>query len=366
MTAPGGARRFGFGLPGLVITAGGTALLLLSFLFLDWFKGIDLAAPPRRDGIETTTSLTLREAYIASTQSRLGVLVHSYVSWLGWGLVLVVVLAAIASSLPGPRSNGWRVTGAVGGAGAVAATYFACHLSFASDPDSRLHVGASSGFTDTKLGPTVAFAGFLLCAVGATLGPIGARPAPAGEQARSESGGAARRRRVASLGVLAVGTTMLVIAFKISWYHTDRYDADPQISFGDLINTGGGRPVPRISAAFFPTLAWVLVVAAVCVVAFANLRTALTPLMRAVGVLIGLSGVVLTYVALARLFTVTYNPAATNGQRSVFFSTSPGLWFGLSGYLLLAVAAAIAAPARRPASTAIPATDEPTEVAAGV
>ncbi|PZS28790.1 MAG: hypothetical protein DLM58_16585 [Pseudonocardiales bacterium] len=366
MAAAPGARRFGFGLPGLVITVAGTGLLLGSFLFLDWFEGTDLAASPRRDGIQTTTSLTLREAYIASTQSRLGVLVHSYVAWLGWGLVLVVVLAAIASGLPGPRSKGWRMAGVVVGAGGVAATYFACHLSFASDPDSRLRVWATSGFTDTKLGPKVAVAGFLLCAFGAALGPLGARPAPSGEAARPEVGGAALSRGVASLAALAVGTTLLVIAFKISWYHTDRYDADPQISFGDLINAAGGRPVPRISAAFIPTLAWVLVVAAVCVVAFANLRTALTPLFRAAGVLIGLSGVVLTYVALARLFTVTYNPAATNGQRSVFFSTSPGLWFGLTGYLLFAVAAAIAAPARRPASTTIPAPEEPTAVAAGV
>jgi hypothetical protein len=162
------------------------------------------------------------------------------------------------------------------------------------------------------------------------------------------------KRRVASIGVLAAGTVLLILALgQLSWYHqSSNRDAAPDTHFDDFINTLGGRDASALVDAYFPTLAWVLLAAAVVAVVVANLRTALTAPARIAGVVIGLAAVVLTYLALAQLFHVTYNPAATNSERGVFLGSRPGLWCALVGYLLCAVAAAIAPPARgRPSDT---------------
>lgn len=156
------------------------------------------------------------------------------------------------------------------------------------------------------------------------------------------------KRSVGSLVMLVAGAVLLIGAFgRVSWYHqTSNHDAAPDTHFGDFINTLGGRSASGLVNAYFPTLAWLLLGVAAAVVVLANLGTAYTLALRAAGVVVGLAGIVLTYLALAQLFDVTYNPAATHSEHGVFLGARAGLWFALTGYLLCAVAAAIAPAAR--------------------
>lgn len=332
--------RPGFGLIGLTVTTIGAGVLLVAFVLLDWFVGNEPNAVPSSDGIAPVTTLTFRDAYVAGTQDHLRVLTHDYVTWLGWALLFAAVLAAVVSSLPGARSNRWRVAGVIIGVGAAAVTYLACTFTVDGDPANRLSADIRAGFGDTKLGAKLALAGFLICALGAALGPFGARTGAA----VSPDGRPWSRRRVGSVTALVAACVLLVLAFDFTdWYHQESsYDDRPSTSFDDLINLLGGRGASRLATAYFPTLAWLLLVAAVAVVVFANLRTALSSVMRAAGVLIGIVGVVLTYLAISRLFDVTSNPA---GGHSVFHSTRSGPWLAFAGYLLCAVAAALSPPA---------------------
>jgi hypothetical protein len=89
-----------------------------------------------------------------------------YFSWLAWLLLALVVIVGAVANVPGPLSVPLRVLGLLLGIAGIVATYWALHKA----------VAPASVLDDARAGVWLAFVGYLFTAVGATLGPVGARP----------------------------------------------------------------------------------------------------------------------------------------------------------------------------------------------
>ena len=87
----------------------------------------------------------------------------TYFSWLGWVLLIAVVVIAIAATLPSPASGPLRALGAVLAAAAIALTFFAIQLS-----DGAAY---TTFLKHTSVGFYLALGGFLLAGIGALCGP---------------------------------------------------------------------------------------------------------------------------------------------------------------------------------------------------
>jgi hypothetical protein len=143
-----GAR---FGVVGATFAGIGAVLLIISFTAVDWFSG---GGP--------TTFGDIKDSLDANSNGATG-LAQAYFSWLGWTLLVLVVLIAIAASLPSPASGPLRALGAVLAAAAIALTFFAIQI-FDGTSYSEYLKHASIGFY-------LAIAGFLLAGIGALCGP---------------------------------------------------------------------------------------------------------------------------------------------------------------------------------------------------
>jgi hypothetical protein len=87
----------------------------------------------------------------------------AYFGWLGWVLLAVVGVIALAANLPTPVSPGLRILGLVLGLGGAVVTLFA------------IKIGSNDSFSyDLKhggVGYWVAIAGFVVTGIGAVIGP---------------------------------------------------------------------------------------------------------------------------------------------------------------------------------------------------
>jgi hypothetical protein len=139
------------GVVGLIIAAIGAALLLVSFLVVDWFSA--------RLG-----HLDFSELHDGATSGDAGDtwIFKAYFNWLGWALLAVVIVVALAANLPTPVSPALRGLGALVGLAGAAVTFWAIKI-----PD----VGYSDVLKETRLGFYFAAGGFLIAGIGAVIGP---------------------------------------------------------------------------------------------------------------------------------------------------------------------------------------------------
>jgi hypothetical protein len=150
-----------FGVLGSLIAAVGAVLVVLSFTVLDWFTR---GAEPNSHFSQIHRVLD-REGSLAAGTAKL------YFSWLGWALLVAVVVFALLANLPSPLTTAFRVIGALGAVAAIAVTFVAIKL--VSAPAGA--PSYSEYLKHTRIGFYVAIVGFLLVGVGAAVGPADQR-----------------------------------------------------------------------------------------------------------------------------------------------------------------------------------------------
>jgi hypothetical protein len=140
-----------FGVVGATLAGIGGVLLIIAFTAVDW---LDLSG-----------SISFSDIHDRLSQDSSGAtgVADTYFSWLGWVLVVAVVVIAIAASLPTPASGPLRAFGAIVAAAAIALTFFAIQLSDG--------VAYSSFIKHASIGFYLAIGGFLLAGIGALCGP---------------------------------------------------------------------------------------------------------------------------------------------------------------------------------------------------
>jgi hypothetical protein len=148
---------------------------------------------------------------------------------------------------------------------------------------------------------------------------------------------------VGALGVTLVvaGVVLVILAVaSLQWYRVDPgVDvAGSGFTFRDLQQNADQLHAP-VAAAYFSWLAFALGLGALVAGVLANLPTVGTNVLRLVGFLIGVAGVVGTYYALAQLFYA--QRAAGGASHSVLENASYGVWCALAGFLLAALGAVL-------------------------
>lgn len=144
-----------------------------------------------------------------------------------------------------------------------------------------------------------------------------------------------------SLGVLGivlvlVGAAMIFLSFAVlDWYpgSTDP-SAVAHVGFAELGGVSTGDRVPALSSEYFAWLAGVFLLLMIAIGSAANLPTRASGLLRVLGALIGIGGVVATYYALDGL-------SRLNEGDYPLHKASAGIWLTLAGYVVAGVGAAI-------------------------
>jgi hypothetical protein len=141
------------GVVGLVLTLIGAALVVVSFVALDWLSG--------GDGFGDTLKVKFSDLHDLSghdspTLSRL------YFSWLGWTLLAAVVVFGVLGNLAIRSHPLWRVLGILTGLAGAACTFFAIYGNGTSLSDVAKY---------GDIGFWLAIGAFFLAAIGAVIGP---------------------------------------------------------------------------------------------------------------------------------------------------------------------------------------------------
>ena len=141
-----------FGVVGTTLAGIGAVLLIIAFTAVDWFS--QFGGDSHFGDIHNVLDASPNQA---------NGLPKAYFGWLGWVLLIAVVVLAIAANLPSAASGPLRVLGAVLAAAAIAITFFAIQL---TDAPSYTQV-----LKHVRVGFYLALAGFLLAGIGALVGP---------------------------------------------------------------------------------------------------------------------------------------------------------------------------------------------------
>jgi xanthosine utilization system XapX-like protein len=142
----------GVGITGIVFTAIGAALGVVAFTALDWGK----TSPTKFSDLHHTVT-ALDRVGVATGIAKL------YVGWLGWTLLAVAVVLAIAANLPSPASPALRIVGALAGLAGIGLTLWAIDLGH-GPPYTEFLKNARVGFY-------VALGAFVFISLGAMIGP---------------------------------------------------------------------------------------------------------------------------------------------------------------------------------------------------
>jgi hypothetical protein len=173
------------GVPGLIVTAIGAVLVLVAFIGLKWFR--DGSGNPVFQNIGSDSKFgNIADSFdevkrqLADTQNGgLAKYIHfgiadSYFGWLGWALLVVVLVAALLAVTPTASSIGLRAIGVVLGIGAAALTVWALKIVTVSGPIAAQLGGNAPTWGDyvkqSGVGAWLAIGGFVLMAIGAALG----------------------------------------------------------------------------------------------------------------------------------------------------------------------------------------------------
>jgi uncharacterized protein YjeT (DUF2065 family) len=149
---------------GVLLVLAGAALVLASFRFLDWYE-----ISTRNGADYSPDNVTFSTLHSSADQLGGAGSATAYFGWLAWILLIAVILTGVAANLPLGPADPLRVAGFVLAVIGVAATY----LAIAQLHDAQVAAGAQkhSVFHNSTWGLWAAFAGFLLAAAGAALGP---------------------------------------------------------------------------------------------------------------------------------------------------------------------------------------------------
>jgi hypothetical protein len=157
-----------FGLPGMLLVLWGGAVVLLSFTRLEWKQ-----RPTGGDVVERIDFAALRhnlEHFPAAGRPSASV---AYFDWLGWALLIALIVVGFAANVPGPASTVLRLLGFVLGLVGAALTYYT--LARYAEATHDLFGTSSHALENSEDGTWFAIGGFLVAAVGAALGPLTAK-----------------------------------------------------------------------------------------------------------------------------------------------------------------------------------------------
>jgi hypothetical protein len=158
VTASNGEERATVGLPGVILVIVGAILVLVSFRFLDWY---DVSS----QGADSAGSITFGKLQSSADQLGGAGVATAYFDWLGWLLLIALILVGVAANLATPLTDALRVAGFLLGLVGVAGTYYALAQHFNATGSEH------SVFHNSTWGLWAALLGFLLGAAGAVLGP---------------------------------------------------------------------------------------------------------------------------------------------------------------------------------------------------
>jgi hypothetical protein len=149
-----------------------------------------------------------------------------------------------------------------------------------------------------------------------------------------------RAVRVVGVAVVLVGAVLALIAFRfLDWYDTAARGADTArtSTFSDLQDNADQLSGAGAATAYFDWLAWVLLITLVCVGVAANLPIVPADVLRIVGTVLGVAGVVATYFAVAQLHNAQV--AAGGAHHNAFYNSTWGLWLTFVGFAVGAIGA---------------------------
>ena len=156
---PGPSEKFGA--ISFLVTAIGTALVVVAFTVVNWFRGND--SSHFRD---VHRVLVDSQGFGAHPQT----VAKLYFNWLGWVLLAVLVILAVLAATP-TISGPFRIVAPVVAAGAVVVSVLAVNLFVSSDVSLGIREGFTYWLKAARVGLYLAVAGFLAIGVGAALGP---------------------------------------------------------------------------------------------------------------------------------------------------------------------------------------------------
>lgn len=139
--------------------------------------------------------------------------------------------------------------------------------------------------------------------------------------------------------LVVVGVALVATAFKgLLWYSVDQAHGVNVAGTGFTFDDLGGNAdtlVAPVASAYFDWLAWTLLIAVAVIALLANIPTPASDALRVASFLIGTTGVVATYYAVAQLFNA--QRAAGGSAQSVWHNSSFGFWGALVGFALATV-----------------------------
>ena len=319
----------GYGPAGIVAAGVGALLLLVALTLLNWTSRIDGSAAR----IDAYIGATLRETRVAQGYaSSSSVFAVNFALWLGWLLAAAAVGCAACACTSTRRPRGWRVAGLiVAGRGIVATVVTMLALTgLREGRDLPIRPGQHR-FSEWDVGPFVAIAGFLACALACLLGT---------------RGGVVRTTTVDRRGWIGAGCAVAAVVLgwlaftALTWFHQDlSADDAADWNFDKLTHIAlfGGQSFSD------PQVGWALLTFAVTALLIATFDTPVRTLLRVVAGVAGLCGVAWT---IAGVFGV-YEGRAD----SPFDHPRIGVWAMLASFALCVAGALLrtAHPSAEPA-----------------
>lgn len=149
-------------LPGVALVLLGALLVIVAFGFLDWYD-----VPSH--GADSAGDVTFGKLHASARQLDGAGTARAYFGWLAWVLLILLILAGVAASLPFGPSDAFRVAGFLLGLIGLAFTY----LAVVQLHNAQVAAGAAehSVFYNSTWGLWAAFLGFACGTAGAALGP---------------------------------------------------------------------------------------------------------------------------------------------------------------------------------------------------
>ncbi len=144
-------RRRTFGYVAAAVTVIGGIILMVAFTAVDWVS---------QSGNHATFPDIRRAMTRAANPPALP---HGYFIWLAWVLLAAVVVFGIAGALPTPAHPALRIFGASVGIAGIVLTYLAYY--------KLTGLGFDRSLQGASVGPYLAAGGFLVAAIGASIGP---------------------------------------------------------------------------------------------------------------------------------------------------------------------------------------------------
>ncbi len=126
-----------------------------------------------------------------------------------------------------------------------------------------------------------------------------------------------------------IGVIALIVSFLgLNWISV----SGTTVKFSDLHTLASDSSVPEVSHLYFGWLGWTLAIVGVIVALIANCPTPVHGGMRALGLLIGVAGAVLTFFAL--------DSGSDTSLSDVLKDAGVGFWVAIGGFVLIAIGAA--------------------------